>query len=115
MNCIQESIYFIYVLLFHYQKLMKKEVKIILYCVLAIVLIIVVFVLLWLTKDNAGEPDINIETELVEDTTIQNQELQPTQDFEQDVMNDLESLFNNSNGYENIEWEFWFIDSENNN
>ncbi len=93
---------------------MKKEAKIILYCTLAIVLIFIVFVILWLKKNNAGEPDMNMETINMEDATIHSQTDPSTTDFEQDVMNDLESLFNSSNGYENIEWEYWFINSDSN-
>jgi hypothetical protein len=33
--------------------------------------------------------------------------------FEEDVMKDLEWFFWNNNGYENVEWEFWFTNPEN--
>ena len=35
-----------------------------------------------------------------------------TPTFEEDVMNDLEWFFSTNNGYENIEWEFWFTSLE---
>jgi len=94
---------------------MKKELKIILYCVLAIILIVVCCLVLWQSKNEAWEPDE--ATALEEVAESDNREApniqQPTQDFEQDVMNDLESFFNDNNGYENIQWEFWFINSDN--
>ena len=36
-----------------------------------------------------------------------------TNTFEEDVMKDLEWFFNNNNWYEDIEWEYWFTDTEN--
>ena len=33
-------------------------------------------------------------------------------DFEEDVMKDLEWFFGNNNGYENVEWEYWFTSTE---
>ena len=32
--------------------------------------------------------------------------------FEDDVMKDLEWFFNDNNGYEDVEWEFWFTNLE---
>ena len=90
---------------------MKKGIKMALYCILAIILIIVIYLMLGISKDNAGEPDTTPEIfTWTEEIEIQNKfpQDQPTQNFEQDVMDDLESLFNNTNGYENIQWEFWF-------
>ena len=94
---------------------MKKEVKIILYCALAVILIVVFCLILWQSKNEAWEPDEATASEelTVTDNTEAPNVQQPTQDFEQDVMNDLESFFNDNNGYENIQWDFWFINSEN--
>ena len=91
---------------------MKKEVKIILYCLLGIILILVCCLMIWWHKHSAWEPDLlpeNLyeETEVVETTNVQ-----PTQNPEQDILNDLESLFHSNDGYENVEWEYGFINSE---
>ena len=32
--------------------------------------------------------------------------------FEDDVMKDLEWFFNDNNGYEDVEWEYWFTNPE---
>lgn len=93
---------------------MKKEVKIILYCVLGVILILVLCLMLWWRKHNAWEPDV-LPEELYEETEVDNtktQQIQPSQNSEQDILNDLESLFHNNNGYENVEWEYGFINTE---
>jgi hypothetical protein len=36
-----------------------------------------------------------------------------TPTFEEDVMKDLEWFFGNNNGYEDIQWEYWFTSPEN--
>lgn len=93
---------------------MKKEVKIILYCVLAVILIVVCCLVWWKSKQQAWEPEnFTTEQEITEVANTHTDTTQPSQNFEQDVMNDLESFFNDNNGYENIQWEFWFISSEN--
>ena len=93
---------------------MKKEVHIILYCLLGILLILVLCLMLWWRKNNAWEPDTFPE-ELYEETEVENtnaQQIQPSKNSEQDILNDLESLFHNNNGYENVEWEYGFINTE---
>ena len=35
-----------------------------------------------------------------------------TDTFEEDVMKDLEWFFWNNNGYEDVEWEYWFTSTE---
>jgi hypothetical protein len=35
-----------------------------------------------------------------------------TDSFEEDVMKDLEWFFGNNNGYEDVQWEFWFTAPE---
>lgn len=117
MNCLSESIYCIYVLHFK-QKFMKKEVKIILYCVVAIAAITVIFLMLWFPKNRIWEPDILPEIptwDEIFEINAQNSDSQPTKelDHEQEILNDLESLFRSNNGYENIEWDFGFIAPEN--
>ena len=102
---------------------MKKEVKIILYCVLGIILILVLCLTIWWRKHSAWEPDINpniepwiLWQEINEENYIEEQHIeeQSSQTSEQDILNDLESLFSNTNWYENVEWDFWFIGSESN-
>lgn len=90
---------------------MKKEVKIILYCVLGVILIVALCLFLWQSKNEAWEADeITEEQEMMEIETRQRDNTQqPSWNFEEDVMNDLESFFNDNNWYENIQWEFWFV------
>ena len=87
----------------------KKELKIILCCIIALVAILVWFFIFWFPHNEVGEP--NIYDEVLIWSEEESAENVPT--FEQDVMNDLESYFNTNNGYEEIEWEFWFIDTDN--
>lgn len=92
---------------------MTKELKIALYCLLAIAIIAVV----WLMFGNTN-PDVEIDTdtettteeEITDtwDTTTYNN----TDTFEEDVMKDLEWFFGNNNGYEDVEWEYWFTSTE---
>ena len=93
---------------------MKKEVKIILYCLLGVILILVLCLMIWWRKHSAWEPDILPEDLYddaeVEDTTTN---IQPSQNSEQDILDDLESLFHSNDGYENVEWEYGFINTEN--
>jgi len=51
-----------------------------------------------------------IEEEMAEDTPTTYEQKDT---FEEDVMKDLEWFFWNNNGYENVEWEFWFTNPEN--
>ena len=92
---------------------MKKEVKIILYCLLGVILVLVLCLMIWWRKHSAWEPDVlpedlYEETEIEENNTIS----QPSQNSEQDILDDLESLFHSNDGYENVEWEYGFINSE---
>jgi hypothetical protein len=36
-----------------------------------------------------------------------------TPSFEEDVMKDLEWFFGTNNGYEDVQWEYWFTSPEN--
>ena len=36
-----------------------------------------------------------------------------TDTFEEDVMKDLEWFFGNNNGYEDVQWEYWFTSTAN--
>lgn len=93
---------------------MKKEVKIILYCLLAVVIILVFCLMIWWHKHNAWEPDI-LPEDLYEDTEIEDTytNIQSTQNPEQDILNDLESLFHGNDWYENVQWEYGFINTDN--
>ena len=98
------------------RKKMKKELKIVLWCVLAIILIVLLFVFLWTGKNKVWEPN-ETETEILtwEETQIpdETQQDQKNSNSEQDILNDLSAFFSNSNWYEDIEWEFWFIGWDN--
>ena len=93
---------------------MKKEVKIILYCLLAVIIILVFCLMIWWHKHNAWEPDL-LPEDLYEETEVEEttNNSQPTQNSEQDILNDLESLFHSNDGYENVWWEYGFINTEN--
>jgi len=54
----------------------------------------------WEETENSNNNWDTVELEIQENT------------FENDVMNDLEWFFNDNNGYEDIEWEFWFTSIE---
>lgn len=99
---------------------MNKKLKISLYCILGIILVLVLCLMIWWSKHNAWEPDISQEDTwevIVQATWDISNDNENTQDKvqnpEQDILNDLESFFNNSNGYENVQWDFWFINAEN--
>jgi len=93
---------------------MKKRVKITLYCIIAIAIIFVVRLMLWNIKTNTTK----IDNSNIENTTWQNIKENENilnieeSTFEEDVMKDLEWFFGNNNWYENVEWEYWFIDTE---
>ena len=58
------------------------------------------------------DSEILIEQEISENNwnTI---DLEPQNNtFEDDVMKDLEWFFNNNNWYEDVEWEYWFTNPE---
>ena len=108
---------FIYMKIYH---TMNKKAKIIFYCILGIVLIFVLCLMIWWSKHSAWEPDTspenNQETSLrtTWNVTSDYQSIQDDiQSSEQYILDDLESFFNNSNGYENVQGDFWFIETEN--
>lgn len=91
---------------------MNKWRKIALYIVLGLAIIAVVRLMIGNTNPNVEilETDETlIEEDMTEDTP-------PTYEqkdtFEEDVMKDLEGLFGTNNGYEDIEWEYWFNNPE---
>ena len=66
----------------------------------------------WNTNPNV-EIDTDIETPTEEDNSEALVNNNNTDTFEEDVMKDLEWFFGDSNGYEDVQWEFWFTNPEN--
>ena len=94
---------------------MKKWLKIILYCLFAIAIILVVRLMLWNIKTNTESVNnTNTENTTWENIDENQNTLNNTEDstFEEDVMKDLEWFFNNNNWYEDVEWEYWFINAD---
>ena len=96
---------------------MPKRVKITLYAILLLAIIAVVWLMFWQTNLKQALTDTNNTEILTWEDVIENidtvdLELQNST-FEEDVMKDLEWFFNNNNGYEDIEWEYWFNNPEN--
>lgn len=95
--------------------IMNKWLKIILYAILILTIIAVVWLMFGNTNPNVetqNDTDVEIYTwenlEEITDTT----EIE-TNSFEEDVMKDLEWFFGTNNGYEDVEWEYWFNNPEN--
>ena len=81
--------------------------------ILILVFIVVCFIAFWWKWwENPTSPNDNLSWDELTQNGFDHTLTETSWDFEQDVMNDLESYFHDSNGYENIEWEFWFIDSD---
>lgn len=96
---------------------MPKRVKITLYTILILAIIAVVWLMFWQTNLKIQAPtdtdsEILIEKEISENNwnTIDLESQNNT--FEDDVMKDLEWFFNNNNWYEDVEWEYWFTNPE---
>ena len=93
---------------------MSKWWKITLYVILILAIIAVVWLMFWNTNPNVEiQNDTDIETLTWENVdvipeTVDNEA--PT--FEEDVMKDLEWFFWNNNGYEDVQWEYWFTNPE---
>jgi len=96
---------------------MSKWWKITLYVILILAIIAVAWLMFWNTNPNVETPDYeNTDTPIKEETvdTWNNTiNYENTNTFEDDVMKDLEWFFWNNNGYEDIQWEFWFTSPEN--
>ncbi len=95
---------------------MPKRVKITLYVILILAIIAVVWLMFWQTNLKQTPTDTNTEIltwkEVIESWDSVDLELQnPT--FEDDVMKDLEGFFNDNRGYEDVQWEYWFTNPEN--
>ena len=94
---------------------MSKWWKITVDVMLILAIIAVAWLMFWNTNPNVEiKNDTDIET-----LTWENVEVIPetvdneTPTFEEDVMKDLEWFFWNNNGYEDVQWEFWFTSPEN--
>lgn len=75
--------------------------------ILLLAIIVVYFLMFWWKKMINNNVIIEPQTWLPSDST--NEEIKNDNSFKKDVMTDLESFFNGWNGYEDIEWDFWFI------
>jgi preprotein translocase subunit SecF len=95
---------------------MNKRLKITLYIVLILAVIVVIWLMFWNTN-----PDVEIQSDT--DIEISNEEKTidlwdnttnygNNNSFEEDVMKDLEWFFEGNNGYEDVQWEFWFTNPE---
>ena len=96
---------------------MNKYLKIGFYVLLIIAITIVALLMLGTQKPVSLETGLSPEylpSETKEKTEPQAEEVveEYTPTFEEDVMKDLESFFGNSNGYENVWWDFWFNNEE---
>ena len=96
---------------------MNKWWKITLYVVLVLTIIAVVRLMFWNTNPNVEiQNDTDIDTNAL---TWENAEEitgninAETPSFEEDVMKDLEWFFGTNNGYEDVQWEYWFTSPEN--
>ena len=95
---------------------MNKWWKITLYVVLVLTIIAVVRLMFWNTNPNVEiQNDTDIDTnaltwENAEDITGNINAETPS--FEEDVMKDLEWFFGTNNGYEDVQWEYWFTSPE---
>lgn len=94
---------------------MPKRIKITLYIILILVIVGVIWLMLWNINPKTQTP-ADTSAEILTEETIEtwdtiDLELQnPT--FEEDVMKDLEGFFNDNNGYEDVQWEYWFTNPE---
>jgi hypothetical protein len=94
---------------------MSKWWKITLYVILILAIIAIVWFILWnKNPDVKIQDNTDLEALVWEDIeaipeTVDNE----TPTFEEDVMKDLEWFFGNNNGYEDIQWEYWFTSPEN--
>lgn len=92
---------------------MPKRIKVTLYVILILAIISVVWLMAW-NRDIDTEIDKNIDALTWENIgeATENMNIE-TPTFEEDVMNDLEWFFGANNGYEDVEWEYWFNNPEN--
>jgi len=94
---------------------MSKWWKITLYVILILAIIAIVWFILW-NKNPDVEIQDNTDLEALawEDIEVISETVDnETPTFEEDVMKDLEWFFGNNNGYEDVQWEYWFTSPEN--
>lgn len=104
------------VLFFLYHN-MPKRIKITLYVILILVIIAVIWLMFWNKNLRTETPTDKIEISTW-NNIINFEEPDLTTDtnsatFEDDVMKDLEWFFNDNKGYEDVQWEYWFTNPEN--
>jgi hypothetical protein len=61
---------------------------------------------------DSEDTEVSVE-EKVSDSWNNTLTYENTDTFEEDVMKDLEWFFGNNNGYEDVEWEYWFTNTAN--
>ena len=96
---------------------MNKRWKIALYVVLILAIIAVVWLMFGNTNPDVETPDYEdtetpVEEETVDTWNTNTVSYENTDTFEEDVMKDLEWFFWNNNGYEDVQWEYWFTSTE---
>lgn len=88
---------------------MNKKLQIIWWILLAVIIIAVAFLMFWWSANRINENTaISLEQTWDSNNPTETIDLEAI-DFEQDVMTDLEEFFEWWNGYEEIQWDFWFI------
>ena len=94
---------------------MHKWWKITLYVILILVIIAIVLIIFWNTNPDVEIQDnTDLEALIWEDIEVIPETADnKTSTFEEDVMKDLEWFFWNNNGYEDIQWEYWFTSTAN--
>jgi len=95
---------------------MSKWWKIVFYLILILAIIVVIWLMFWNTNPNVEiSPETNNEALTWEEITDtwNSSNYENTNTFEEDVIKDLEWFFNSNNWYEDVEWEFWFTNPEN--
>lgn len=95
---------------------MPKRIKFTLYAILILIIVAVVWLMLWTSKpiiENTEDIQNHTEENIEENIEQNTEETQlKTDTFEEDVMKDLEWFFGNNNWYEDVEWEYWFTNPE---
>ena len=95
---------------------MNKRWKIALYVVLILAIIAVVWLMFGNTNPDVETPDYEDTETPIEEETVDTWNnavsYENTDTFEEDVMKDLEWFFWNNNGYEDVQWEYWFTSTE---
>ena len=98
-----------------------KNLQILWWILVGILLFVVLFLIFGRDKNKIENPGLpnniltgNNETKIDETDKIDEiyNETTTSGSFEDEFLNDLDAFFNGDNGYENIEWEFWFTNPD---